>query len=321
MDLIERYLGAVRWNLPAGKTDDIIAELHEVIHSRIEDREEALGRPLGQSEIAALLKEFGHPITVAGGYREQRSLIGPEVFPFYWFVLRVVLAVVAVIEAIQLGGRLIGADAPLMQTIMQGLHSATASLLLNAALVTIAFAVIERTGWLGEYLQNWKPESLPSLPVLQTRPRKIGEPIAGIVFGLGFLAWWTGVLPIHFWSPRDSDAMVHAAPIWATLYWPIIALVGARIVQDAASLLVPTWKALRALLSIGCAAGTVAIAAILYQAGRLVTVTAVGANAERAMHMQEGLDTALGIAVPVIAALSIWQCGVELWKLSRERNR
>ena len=41
MDLIERYLGAVRWNLPAGKTADIIAELREMIESRVEDREEA----------------------------------------------------------------------------------------------------------------------------------------------------------------------------------------------------------------------------------------------------------------------------------------
>ena len=77
---------------------------------------------------------------------------------------------------------------------------------------------------------------------------------------------------------------------------------------------------LRALLSIGCAAGTVAIAAVLHQAGRLVTVTAVAGNTERAMHMQEGLDKALAIAVPVIAALSVWQCGVELWRLSRERR-
>ncbi|RYD85726.1 MAG: hypothetical protein EOP61_38590, partial [Sphingomonadales bacterium] len=73
MDLIERYLGAVRWNLPAGKTDDILAELREVIESRIEDREEALGRSLDRNEISALLKEFGHPITVAGGYHDQRA--------------------------------------------------------------------------------------------------------------------------------------------------------------------------------------------------------------------------------------------------------
>lgn len=319
MDLIERYLGAVRWNLPAGKTDDIVAELREVIESRIEDREEELGRALTQNEVGALLKEFGHPIKVAGGYRDQRALISADVFPFYWFILRVVLAIIAVIEAIQIGGRIIVGQ-PLSQALSQGLYGAMTSLLLNAAMVTLAFAIIERSGWLNNYLAEWKPESLPTLPRIQARPRKIGEPIMGILFGLGFLAWWTGALPLHFWSPHDSDAVVHAAPVWTTLYWPVIALVGVRIVQDAASLLVPMWKGLRALLSLACAAGTVAIAAILYQAGRLVTVTAVAGNTERAMHMQEGLDKALAIAAPLIAALSVLQCGVELWRLFRERR-
>lgn len=319
MDLIERYLGAVRWNLPAGKTEDIVAELRDVIQSRIEDREEALDRALTRDEVSALLKEFGHPIRVAGRYHGQRALIGAEVFPFYWFVLRVVLAIVAVIEAIQFAGRVIASNAPLAQTISQGIASATSSLLLNAAIVTLVFAVVERTGWLSEYLQKWKPESLPTLPRIEARPRKIWEPVFGIAIGIAFLGWWMGAYPVN-WMPRESDVAVHAAPIWSTLYWPVAALVAAKILQDAASLLVPTWKPLRALLSIGCAAGTVAIAAILYQAGRLVTVNGVTANAEQVLHMQQGLDTALGIAVPVIGALTMWQCGVELWRLYRERH-
>ncbi|MES2986512.1 MAG: hypothetical protein V4808_01275 [Pseudomonadota bacterium] len=319
MDLIERYLGAVRWNLPSGKTEDIIAELREVIESRVEDREEELGRALTRGEVSALLKEFGHPVTVAGGYREQRALIGAEIFPFYWLALQVVLAIVAVIEAIQIAGRVIVGQ-HLTQALSQGMHGAITSLLLNAAIVTLAFAFIERSGWLAKYLRDWKPEGLPTLPRIEARPRKIAEPIISVAFGLAFIAWWTGMLPIHFWSPHDAEAVVHAAPIWATLYWPVIALVGAGIVQDAASLLVPTWKALRALLLLGCAAGTVAMAAILYQAGRLVTVTAVSGTGEQATRMQEGLDKALAIAVPVIAALSILQCGVELWRLYRERR-
>lgn len=320
MDLIERYLGAVRWNLPSGKTDDIIAELREVIETRIEDRKADLARPLTQNEVSAMLKEFGHPITVAGGYREQRALISAEVFPFYWLALRVVLAIVAVIEAIQIVGRIITGQ-PLTQALSHGMHDAGNSLLVNAAMVTLAFAIIERSGWLSAYLAKWKPESLPTLPSIQARPRKIVEPIMGIAFGLGFLAWWTGALPIHFWSPHDAEVALQAAPVWTALYWPVIGLIAAGVVQDVISLTAPAWKWLRALLSLGCAAGTVAIAAILYQAGRLVTVTAVSQNAERAVQLQEALDKALAIAVPVVAALAVWQCGVELWKLSRERTR
>jgi hypothetical protein len=56
----------IRWNLPrAAKADDIAAELRDVIASRIEDREESLGRPLAEKEVSALLREFGHPLVVA----------------------------------------------------------------------------------------------------------------------------------------------------------------------------------------------------------------------------------------------------------------
>ena len=59
MDLIERYLNAIRWNLSGDKADDIIAELRDVIASRIEDREEMLGRALTRAERKALRKLRG----------------------------------------------------------------------------------------------------------------------------------------------------------------------------------------------------------------------------------------------------------------------
>ena len=66
MDLIDRYLTAIRWNLPRGSNaDDILAELRDVIANRIEEREDALGRPLDEKEVGALLREFGHPLVVA----------------------------------------------------------------------------------------------------------------------------------------------------------------------------------------------------------------------------------------------------------------
>jgi hypothetical protein len=44
-----------------------------VIASRIEDREESLGRPLGEKEVSALLREFGHPLVVAGATAGRRQ--------------------------------------------------------------------------------------------------------------------------------------------------------------------------------------------------------------------------------------------------------
>jgi hypothetical protein len=270
MNLIERYLGAVRWNLPAAKADDIVAELADLIAARVEDREEALGRPLAQSELSALLKDFGHPLAVAGQYHGQRALIGAEVFPFYWFGLRVWLAVVAVIELIEIGGRIVVGNQSFGQALAHGIGAAFHTLLFHAALVTLTFAVIERLGWLTRYLERWKPEELPELPELpaMSAPR-VGaparssrwEPVFAIAFGIAFLGWWSGSIDLAF-IPRDSDVRVHGAPVWATLYWPVVALVWLQILQSLAALVRPNWKSGRAALILLVTAATVALAAL-----------------------------------------------------------
>ncbi|HWC66326.1 MAG TPA: hypothetical protein VG777_09595, partial [Thermoanaerobaculia bacterium] len=64
MDLIERYLQAVRLWLPGSRKQDIIAELREDLRSQVEDRETELARPLDDAEIEAILKRCGRPIAV-----------------------------------------------------------------------------------------------------------------------------------------------------------------------------------------------------------------------------------------------------------------
>ena len=56
-DLVARYVAAVRPLLPRKQQDDICAELTDALRSRIEDREEALGRPLSDAEVEQVLKE------------------------------------------------------------------------------------------------------------------------------------------------------------------------------------------------------------------------------------------------------------------------
>ena len=46
MELIDRYLQAVRFWMPKGH-EDVIAELAEDLHSQVDAKEEEVGRPLG----------------------------------------------------------------------------------------------------------------------------------------------------------------------------------------------------------------------------------------------------------------------------------
>jgi hypothetical protein len=65
MDLIDRYLAAVRRHLPRKLQDDVIQELSANLRSEAEEREQEAGRPLNTDEQAALLKKQGHPWLMA----------------------------------------------------------------------------------------------------------------------------------------------------------------------------------------------------------------------------------------------------------------
>src|SRR5215470_18038828 len=98
MELLERYLHAVRGYLLRRRRDDIVKELGDNILSQMEDRAAELGRPLNEIEQAAILKQHGHPLVAAARYRRLplQQLIGPALFPLYWYMLRAALAFVAV---------------------------------------------------------------------------------------------------------------------------------------------------------------------------------------------------------------------------------
>jgi hypothetical protein len=90
MELLDRYLQAVKFWLPKAQKQDIIAELSEDIRSQIEEKETELGRKLNEAEVEAILKQLGRPILVANRYSPQQYLIGPVLFPIYRFVLKIV---------------------------------------------------------------------------------------------------------------------------------------------------------------------------------------------------------------------------------------
>src|ERR1700730_13936131 len=91
MDLLDRYLQAVKFWLPRAQQDDIAAELSADIQSQIEEQESELGRRLNDAEIEAMLKKRPAPLLMATRYLPQQYLIGPVLFPVYRFVLKIVI--------------------------------------------------------------------------------------------------------------------------------------------------------------------------------------------------------------------------------------
>src|SRR6516225_5174904 len=92
LELVDRYLQAVRFWLPkTNRQQDLVAELGEDLRSQNEEKEMELGRPLDKKEISEVVKRCGAPMLVASRLGPKRHLIGPTLFPIYWFVLKMVL--------------------------------------------------------------------------------------------------------------------------------------------------------------------------------------------------------------------------------------
>jgi hypothetical protein len=315
-DLQERYLHAVRWALPAAKADDIVAELRDVLATRQEDREEELGRPLTAEETGALLKEFGHPLVVAASYRRRQWLIGPDVFPFYFFVARIVALIAVGIQVAVAAARIIFGDGRTAQILAQAWGGLWASLFISLGIVTLVFAVLERVGFPAEHIKKWGPEQLPQV----TQDRKsMWESAFEVAAGAVFLLWWIGLVP--FPIPRGGPGFrMEAAPIFTALYWPILVLLAARLVQNLIEWLRPGWRWIRDGLAVLTTVAGLALLAIIYRAGRWVTVVSTGMPADKAADLGNALNLSLKIALVVAAVVWLWQSALWVWKLVRRRT-
>lgn len=168
MDMLSRYLYAVYNDLPkASQRDDIIAEIAEALQTQIDEREGALGRALTADEEATVIKAYGHPRIVAARYAATPYLIGPDLLPFYWYTLRLVLTIVIAIELVS--GAVAAITAAHMSAFVTTLDVVWNSAISICGVVTIAFAALERMQSKKTLLERigvarWDPRRLPAPP-------------------------------------------------------------------------------------------------------------------------------------------------------------
>ena len=141
--VVELYVLQLKSLLPRKQRDDIAAEIRESIASAVEEREHALGRKLDDRETSEILKTYGHPIAVAGRYLPMQQLIGPSVFPLYWYVIQAVLVVIAAIGG-SVAAIALFTEPRATQAAIQVLVRFFWIALDAGALVTVAFVLLDR---------------------------------------------------------------------------------------------------------------------------------------------------------------------------------
>jgi len=247
MELLDRYLQAVRKHLPWQRQDDIIAELRANLEAQLEDKEAELGRPLTQQEAEEWLKQIGSPIQVAARYQRQQYLIGPSLFPTYSYVLKLVLtwatAIYAVANAVNIAVNNQGGEAVLRVALRLPWIW-----IINAAITTLIFAAIEllsarfpeKFGALGPMANSmagpataqWSPLDLPAADDGDcdwAKPRSFTRALLGVLSGCLGLAYILLVPHYPFllfgpgaWYLRSLPYQL--APVWWTFYWWLVAM-------------------------------------------------------------------------------------------------
>jgi hypothetical protein len=244
MELLERYLDALRRHLPWQRQDDIIAELRANLEAQVEDREAELGRKLNDAEMEAWLKQLGSPLQVAAHYQRQQYLIGPALFPTYSYILRLVLAwataIYVIASVVTIAAQGFGAEALAGISLLHVALRLPWIWLINAGITTLIFAAVERAGArfpgkiypLAPMTPLWSPLDLPPAGAGDgdwAKPRSFTRALLEVFAGCVFLAWLLFVPHYPFLILGPGAWYLHAlpyqlAPVWWTFYWLVVCL-------------------------------------------------------------------------------------------------
>jgi cytochrome b561 len=272
LDLLERYLQAVKPLLPRKAQEDILRELSENIRCQMEEKEAELGRPLTDAEQEELIKQHGHPVVVAARYRRPQYLIGPGVFPFYWLTLRIAAAGALIVRfVVEIVMALVSPDPP--HAILPALLTVPSVLVPVFFWITAAFAAFEICS--SFMSMSWKTSWSPrSLPVTGTPAGTVArtESVALIIFGAAAIVWWQAVPAAPFLVLGPAAGIIALGPVWTTLHWPILLLTAAAVAQACVDLARPQLTPSRVKIRLAMQAVGLGILCLVLRAGTWIVV-------------------------------------------------
>jgi len=305
--LVEHYLLQLRTLLPAKQRDDIAAELRESITSTVEERERELGRALNDDEVNEVLRGFGHPLIVAGRYLPMQQLIGPDVFPLYWYVMQAVLIVITIIAGLLMGVALLTAPNGSQAAIQVAVSFGWIALQV-AAVVTLGFASLDYCKARFSFLERFDARHL-SAGVLGVR----GSPLSAIprsdtVFEIAttaiLLFWWVEWL---VFPSTWLGVQLRLSPAIEQFFYPVLALCIVELVRLGVDLVRPYRTVPRVALRLVLNIAWVALFVLAYRTEALVEIAENirSETPERVLSMaRASMSVALFVAAGITAILA-----------------
>jgi hypothetical protein len=342
MNLLDIYVSEVGRHLPRKSRADIEAEIRSVLQDMVEERSRQISRPVDDEITIEVLKKYGDPEKVAATYLPERYLIGPHLYPIFWIVIRVVLAVIGVLALIGLGialGQPAASPENVLKTIFKALADFGASAISVLGNVVLVFAILEwalyRAGVKMKDIdikegKEWDPRSLARIspPDRVSRGETILEIVgcfAGIVIFnfypqiVSFTPSLNSVVETGNWTvvpflPLLSEAFFRYVP-FLTAIW------GLTLVLDVVLLRQGFWNSLTRWFAIALKVAGVILAIAMLTGPSLLTpdiesiFTSLGAaDGGRILFtlLSQMIRVALGIAI-IFGGLDIVKSVIHLF--------
>lgn len=230
MELIDRYVHAVSRQLPAKIRSDVEMELRSSLEDSLEARSAAAPDSERALHARELLLGLGSPEQMAASYQPaSQYLVGPQLFPLFKLVLRIVLSVYSIMAliGIALGVRaIVVADAGWLRYLAEALSSLIQGGFFAFGVIVVVFALLQRFGvGQNETEEDWDPDQLPMISDEELIRSGTGlEKIIGalILFGLlNLLPHWIGI----FTTFGDERLFLPLLGENYTAYLPMINLI------------------------------------------------------------------------------------------------
>lgn len=322
MDLVNRYLQAVRFWLPASQRDDISAELSEDLRSQIEEKESGLGRKLNEAEVAEVLKERGRPVLVANRFRPPQYLIGPVLFPIYVFVIKIVSAFymvpwiavwigINVSRVVHHGGSFIELGASFWTEFWP-----MAFFLIGS--ITTVFAVLERVQAKSGFLEKWDPRKLPPVRDPNRIPitNSVIEIVANTVFCIWLVAGAWYQTSLHF-----AGVNITLAPVWKYFFAGFLGLAMFNTVASTVNLFRPYWTWQRAALrTVADCFGSILFCGML-KANIFATIMVVSVPAAKTAEIAHAINWWAAKMFPVGVVACVVIVVLSSYRIYRVRSR
>lgn len=313
MELVDRYLQAVRAALPKGNQDDIVQELKDSILSQVEEKEAALGRPLNEDELVEVLKTMGSPAKLASRYREQQGLIGPTVMPVYWKVLKAALGLTFLVQVI---AAIVTAAAgrPLLMSLAPIFNYPNIAFM-TFAWITLTFAALHFFGAKFQAPEQWDPRKLPPVAKVK-RGKSRTESIAALLIGAIATVWWLAGLRNPWLVMGPGAAFLNFAPIWLKLYPLWIAMGLVEVARHAFEFARPNASRQHLLFSLVPRCLSLITMLFLIRAGEIFVINPNNPALQGAIG---AINYGTRLGMTIAAVISLAKLLHDIWKLMAER--